>query len=443
MLGRPSLAGSAAEIAAAASVFAAAWPSARFLSALRRANVHGAIDLGCAPGLLPGRVALDEGRAFFGERWGSVPARRGLDAAGMLEAAAAGEIRALVLLGADPLSDFPDRDLALRALERVDFLVSVETLLNASSMHADVVLPAAGYAERGGTTTSLEGRVTRLAAKVVPPGVSRADWVIATELAVRLGGDLGFESLEGIWAEIERVAPAHSGCTVTALSTPEAADGIVIPLRAASVQLTKRLARLDPIATPGIDSVLEQGAPLSAGAVMSAGVAQEEPSEEEAHIKDETAVSDAENAGDEDAAPAGAGLPGSRQPAVVRFDPGAWAAAVPSARVGEESWRLVVRRRLYDHGTLVQSAESLAALAPSQELRLAPQALQELGVEPGDEVRVRSGRGEIVVPAMGDAAVPRGVALLQFNASPGYETSASALLDSSAPVVDVDVEKVT
>ena len=134
-----------------------------------------------------------------------------------------------MLLGADPLSDFPDRDLAARALERVDFLVAVDTTLNASSMLADVVLPAAGYAERGGTTTNLEGRVTRLAAKVVPPGVSRADWVIATELANRLGADLGFESLDGIWAEIERVAPAHSGCTVTALAAPAAADGIVVP----------------------------------------------------------------------------------------------------------------------------------------------------------------------------------------------------------------------
>jgi len=67
----------------------------------------GAIDLGCAPGLLPGRVTLDEGRAFFGEQWGSVPTRRGLDTAGMLEAAASGELNTLVLLGADPLSDFP------------------------------------------------------------------------------------------------------------------------------------------------------------------------------------------------------------------------------------------------------------------------------------------------------------------------------------------------
>ena len=218
VLGRPSLAEAAGQIATAAAIFAAAWPRARFLSALRRGNVHGAIDLGCAPGLLPGRVALDEGREWFRAEWGSVPVARGLDTAGMLEAAAAGELDTLVLVGADPLSDFPDRDLATRALERVKFLVAVDTTLNPSTMLADVVLPAAGYAERGGTTTNLEGRITRLAAKVVAPGVARADWVIASELADRLGTDLGFESLDGIWAEIERVSAAHSGCTLAALA---------------------------------------------------------------------------------------------------------------------------------------------------------------------------------------------------------------------------------
>jgi len=444
VLGRPSLAESAAEIAAAANVFAAAWPSARFLSALRRGNVHGAMDLGCAPGLLPGRVTLDEGRAFFGGHWGSVPAGRGLDTAGMLEAAASGELNMLVLLGADPLSDFPDRDLATRALERVDFLVAVDTALNASSMLADVVLPAAGYAERGGTTTNLEGRVTRLAAKVVPPGVSRADWVIATELADRLGADLGFESLEGIWAEIETIAPAHSGCTGTALAAPTAADGIVIPLRAASVQLTQRPRRLDPIATPGIDSVSEQGAPFAAGAAMSPGV---EPTADEETFADKEAYEE-EELFDEEPAPAAAvpaaAVPGgNRQPSLLRFDPGAWAPSAPLPAADGRSWRLVVRRGLYDYGTLVQSAESLAPLARSQELRLAPHAMTQLGVEPGDEVRVRSPRGELVVAAAGDAGVPSGVALLQFNAAPVHETSASALIDSSVAAVEVDVEKVT
>ena len=88
----------------------------------------------------------------------------------------------------------------------------------------------------------------------------------------------------------------------------------------------------------------------------------------------------------------------------LRFDPGLGGAG--SARCDEHTWRLVVRRGLYDHGTLVQSAASLAPLARAQELRLAPQAMRQLGVEPGDEVRVRSPRGELVVAAVGDAGVP-------------------------------------
>jgi anaerobic selenocysteine-containing dehydrogenase len=147
---------------------------------------------------------------------------------------------------------------------------------------------------------------------------------------------------------------------------------------------------------------------------------------------------------EDEAAPVAAEVPGgNRQPSLLRFDPGAWTASVPLPPADENSWRLVVRRGLYDHGTLVQSAESLAPLARRQELRLAPHAMSKLGVEPGDDVRVRSPRGELVVAAVGDAGVPSGVALLQFNAAPVHETGASALLDFSLAVVEVDVEKVT
>jgi formylmethanofuran dehydrogenase subunit D len=69
--------------------------------------------------------------------------------------------------------------------------------------------------------------------------------------------------------------------------------------------------------------------------------------------------------------------------------------------------------------------------------------MRELHVEPGDEVRVRAARGELVVAAAGDAGVPCGVALLQFNSAPAGEMSASALLDSSVPAVEVGLEKVT
>ena len=393
VLGRPSLAESADGVAAAAAVFAGAWPGARFLSALRRGNVHGAIDLGAAPGLLPGRVGLDEGRAWFEDQWGSVPAARGLDTAGMLEAAAAGELETLVLLGADPLSDFPDRDLATRALERVNFLVAVDTTESASSMLADVVLPAAGFAERDGTTTNIEGRVSRLAAKVVPPGVARADWVIATELGERLGAELGFESLGGIWAEIERVSPAHAGCTVAALAAPAAADGLVVPLPAAPVKLTERPRKLDPIATPGIESVEEQGAPLTTGAAMSGGVEADpfedadggEPADEAGVAEAGASEAGASEAGASEAgaADAGAARNGTRPPALLRFDAAAWTAKAPPP-VDRYAWRLVVRRGLYDFGTLVQTADSLAR---AREAPAAPPAC------PGDgEARGRARR---------------------------------------------------
>ena len=123
VLGRGTVTDSAAQLAAAAAQLAVAWPRARFLPVLRRANVLGALDMGLAPGVLPGRVTLDSGRDWFGASWGSLPAARGLDCREMLEAAAASELGALILVGADPLADFPDRDLVTRALETVPFLV--------------------------------------------------------------------------------------------------------------------------------------------------------------------------------------------------------------------------------------------------------------------------------------------------------------------------------
>jgi NADH-quinone oxidoreductase subunit G len=460
ILGRPSLAESAEQVAAAGALLAEAWPQARFLPALRRGNVHGAIDLGCAPGLLPGRVGLAEAGAWYAEHWGAVPARRGLDTAAMLEAAASGELTTLVLVGADPLSDFPDRELAKRALEHVEFLVSVDTVLNASSMLADVVFAAAGYAERAGTTTNIEGRVSRLAAKVVPPGVARADWVIATELSERLGKDLGFESLESIWAEIERVAPAYSGCTAAALASPAAADGIVVPLRAAPVGLSTRPQKLDPIATPGIESVEEQGAPLAAGAALSPGV---EPAPDEEldyeELDDEEldgqeldgqeldgTASGGNDRSDEAAPNDEAGSGGARRaaatPGLLRFQSGDWTSPAPVPPPAKTSWRLVARRGLYDHGTLVQSARSLAPLAPPQVLRLAPVALDPLGVSPGDTVTMSTPRGSLRTAVAADSGVPEGVALLQFNAAPVYEAGAASLIDHGLAVVEVELKKV-
>ncbi len=114
VIGRSSLADPAAGVVEAGTSLARL-PGVSFLPALRRSNVQGAIDLGLAPGLLPGRTGLEDGRQWFEHHWGTaLPKQKGLDALGMLNAAARGQIDVLFLLGADPISDCPDKDLAVR-----------------------------------------------------------------------------------------------------------------------------------------------------------------------------------------------------------------------------------------------------------------------------------------------------------------------------------------
>ena len=189
--------------------------------ALRRGNVHGALDMGLAPGLLPGRITPRRRPAgwFHDGGWATRPRRApGLDATGILEAAAAGKIDVLVLLGADPLADFPDRDLATRGARRRPHGRSPSTGSSPRRpQQADVVLAAAGFAEVDGTTTNLEGRVSTVARKITPPGTARDDWMIAAELARLLGTDLGLESAAQILEEIAALAPSHAGLTLARL----------------------------------------------------------------------------------------------------------------------------------------------------------------------------------------------------------------------------------
>ena len=229
-LGRASLAESHDAVVEAAAALAQL-PDCSFLSALRRGNVHGALDMGLAPGLLPGRIDLASGRDRVADVWSVTPEAAGLDAAGILRAAADGNIDVLVLLGADPLNDFPDRDLAARGLGGAGFVVAVDIVLNDSAaLAADVVLAAAAPTEVDGTFTNLEGRVSVMRRLVTPPGTARPDWLIAAELASRLGSDLGFESSESIRAEIRSVSAVHTSMTEEALRDSPV-DGLLLPGR--------------------------------------------------------------------------------------------------------------------------------------------------------------------------------------------------------------------
>jgi NADH-quinone oxidoreductase subunit G len=423
VLGRPSLAEDGALVAQAAAVMAEAWPKAKFLPALRRGNVMGALDMGLAPGLLPGRVSLDEGRAWFADAWGSVPAARGHDAAAMLAALADGSMSAVVLVGSDPVGDFPDRILAEEALGRADVVVAVDGFLSRSTALADVVLPVAISHERTGTTTNIEGRVTRLAQKLVAPGQSWPDWMVAAELADRLGGDLGVSSAAELWDEIERLSSSHAGVTRAVLDTAAARDGIVVPLPASPVRITTRgaLAPFDPMATPGIDAVEAQGAPPRAG--LAEGPGGDE-------LQSPPAATSTSNGG----------APG--RPRALRWPVPVEAPQLPAPDA--YSLRLVSPRRLYDHGVLLEACLSLAPLAAPVTARAHPYDLGHLGVDSAARVRVRSSRGALELEAVSDAGVPKGVVCIDFNLH-GDDPSAapvgaSDLIDVSEPVVDVRLE---
>ncbi|WP_419923879.1 molybdopterin-dependent oxidoreductase [Candidatus Poriferisocius sp.] len=234
ILGRTSLAEAAGPTVEAAAEFmrlakllaAGSRPGIAFLPALHRGNVLGALDMGLAPGLLPGRVALGDGGTALAETWGSVPASSGADARGILRAAADGSIDVLILLGADPLGDFPDRKAAESALDSVGTVIASDLFLHPSAARADIVFPSAGFGERRGTHTNMEGRITRERQVVTSPGTARADWAIASELARRLGADFGFAGPEDVWDEIIRLAPSHQDLSLEAID--HETDGVVV-----------------------------------------------------------------------------------------------------------------------------------------------------------------------------------------------------------------------
>ena len=246
VIGRASLAESEEPTLSLAATIRAELPHATFLPALRRGNVRGALDMGLAPGILPGRTRLNQPTSALSENWNTVPTAKGLNTTEMLRAAASGDLDTLILIGADPLSDFPDRNLAAEAIQKVKTLIAVDTFVTDSVAQADVVLPATAYGEQGGTTTNIEGRISRLTQKITSPGSARDDWMIATELAWRLGGDLDLGSKEEIWREIERVAPSHSDVTLERVESSEAHEGILV--QRSSIELDLPAPAAPPVA---------------------------------------------------------------------------------------------------------------------------------------------------------------------------------------------------
>ena len=282
-----------------------------------------------------------------------------------------------------------------------------------------MVLPAAEAHERPGTTTNIEGRISRLGQKLVPPGQAWPDWMIAAELAVHLGADLGLDSVGDVWDEVERLAPAYRGITRAVLDAPGAGDGVVAPLSASAVSIGRRgaVSPLDPIAVPGVESVERQGAPPRAGLAESP-----------------TAGSSATGSA---AAPGPTTTARPRPIGAVRTRSSSTCPTWCRTTATRSAWWR--RRVLYDQGAAVASVPALAGLVDTSPLRANPLDLDELGVPAGGSVRVRTATTSTVQTVVADASLPRKVVAADFNV-PLDEGTVADLIDAGAPVVELRME---
>jgi len=187
-------------------------------------NVQGACDLGGLPNVYTGyqKVADEAAAARFEEAWGVEKLSRepGLTVTEMLDRAHEGELRALYIMGENPMVSDPDINHVREALERLDFLVVADIMEGETVRMADVALPAASFAEKEGTITNTERRVQRVRRAIEPVGESKADWEIMSLIAGEMGAS-GFDyaSAEEVFEEIRKVTPSYAGITYRRLGT--------------------------------------------------------------------------------------------------------------------------------------------------------------------------------------------------------------------------------
>jgi formate dehydrogenase alpha subunit len=179
-------------------------------------NVQGATDMACIPNQYPGyqRVDIPAIREKFEKVWGvALSAKPGLTATEMTGAAMEKKIRALYIMGENPVVSDPDVNHTKKALSKLDFLVVQDIFMTETAELADVVLPAACFAEKDGTFTNTERRVQRVRKAVTPPGDAREDYSIIIELSRRMGYEMKYNFVEEVFQEIGQVWPAVAGIT--------------------------------------------------------------------------------------------------------------------------------------------------------------------------------------------------------------------------------------
>ena len=346
------------------------------------AGSQGMIDMGVHPGLEPGyKIVAEPGR---GTR-------------AMLEAAAAGELDALLVFGADLIADFPDSGLAQRALESVAFSAVVELFPTETAMLADVVLPSTAYAEREGTLVNLERRVQKLEPLLAPRGSSLEPWRICARLAAVLGSDWKLGGFEDVWKEIKKASPAHASVDVADLTKP---------VEAPAPQAESAWAN-DPSRGAGMVSGPGGRYPKGhrAGAPFQTG--QNWP------LSWELRAFEAKQ------------RPGIVPPAGDSTDAAHSEVPVRTVPPSDGGFLLHTGRFIYDAGTMVSQTKALRSLAKGVFVEMNDRDVKQMGLADGDEVVV-SGAGREIRAPVRVSDIAEGAVFVPFD-QPGAR--ANVLMD--------------
>ena len=364
------------------------------------AGSQGLVDMGVHPGL----------RAGYRPR--SEPGR---DTRGILEGVAAGEIDVLVVFGADLVNDFPDAELAERALSSGAFTVVCELFPTDTVAYADAVFPSTAYAEREGTFTNLERRLQKLESNVSPPGSASEPWRLCARLARALGDDWRWRGFDDVWTTIKKEVPSHSGVDLDlvnqAAPTPHEHLG-----QGWQGDFDLEAPR---VAGPGAQypKGFRSGAPFQTG--------QNWPLSWELR-----AFEARQRPGVIPSLDGNGATPAEAPVAADAIDDGAQAGPAEPA---DGSFALYSSRLIYDSGTMISKTAALGALAPDAYVELSFEDAERLGISAGDDVIVSSPGFEVSLKArVGDVAA--GAVFIPYD-QPGLH--ANRLIRGTNPTVKV------
>ncbi len=204
-------------------------PSAGLVPLRGQNNVQGSCDMGALPETLPGYVHAGSTLAQerFAPIWGDFSNTQGKKLTEMMHAMHSGAIKALYVMGENPMLSDADKTSTEKALQALDLLIVQDLFMTETAQLAHVVLPAASSLEKDGTFTNTERRVQRIRTALDPIGEARADWQILAELSAKIQGQTQkYSCAEDVFEEIRSTVPSYAGISYARL---EAEQGLCWP----------------------------------------------------------------------------------------------------------------------------------------------------------------------------------------------------------------------